>query len=134
MSVCIDTSFDFREKILYICVVIFRRKHVAKILYEFILKQIGERWIHVRRYSRKKRDKLFKILDELLVKFRDDIKIRIIGLTIPKGYNRFKKYAFVEKIIAKIITAQPFCVDTIYACTYLNTGGVSSSWTNVDIH
>ena len=56
MSVSIDTSFDFGEKILYICVVIFRRKHVAKLFYEEVLRAVGVTRIHARKFDRKKKE------------------------------------------------------------------------------
>ena len=122
MSVSIDTSFDFGEKILYICVVIFRRKHVAKLFYEEVLRAVDVTRIHTRKFDRKKKEKFFRTLDLILPRFRNDIKVRIIELVIPRGYNRFRKYAWVERLVARIVLAQKFTVDSVYVCSDLNTG------------
>ncbi len=117
-----DTSFDFSERILYVCIVIFRMSHVAKRLFLDLIHLTNMRYIHTRKLSRKSKNKLFSVLERLLERYRDDIVVRIIGLNIRKGTNRFRKYAFIEKLISQIAQTQKFEINNIIVPTDLNTG------------
>ena len=121
VSICIDTSYDYREKLLYICILIFRTSSVASKVYDEIVRESNIRYIHVRKLSRKAKVRLFDVMLRVLPKHRENISVRILALKF-KSTNRFRKLAFVEKIIARLTKYSKQSIDRIVVPTDLNIG------------
>lgn len=122
LSVCFDTSFDHSSQVLLVVITIFSRIDSPGRIYREILNLTGLSYIHVRELSKRRKMRLLRAIRTILKKYKDEIFVRIIGLRIPKGTNRFRKYAFVERIVSKIVNIPSYHIQKVIVPSDLNAG------------
>ena len=122
MRVGLDTSFDYNERVLYVCIIIVRDGNALRMIIDTLRKALRRTRLHFRKLSRTEKTRVLRMLENILSSYSKDVLIRIIKLKRLKGTNRFSKYAYIERIISYICTRSPFSISTVVVPSDLNTG------------